>query len=76
MIPYLVIAELDNVSLIIYDISGKEIATLVSGLYTPGRYVVEWNATNNYGEGVASGMYIYRYKNSIEVINRKMLYLK
>ena len=67
---------MDKISLIVYDLMGKEVATLVSGIYAPGRYQVEWNAVNNIGDGIVSGMYIYRYISSEKSIVRKMLYLK
>jgi len=70
------VAEMDEVSLIVYDLTGKEVATLVSGTYAPGTYSVEWNAVNNAGDGIVSGMYIYRYISSEKAITRKMLYLK
>jgi len=70
------VVQMDKVSLVVYDLTGKEIATLVSGVYMPGSYIVEWNAQNNTGHDVASGMYIYRYINNEEAITRKMLYLK
>ncbi|SVC43870.1 uncharacterized protein METZ01_LOCUS296724, partial [marine metagenome] len=70
------VAEMDEVSLVVYDLTGKEVATLVSGTYTPGTYNVEWNAVNNVGDGIVSGMYIYRYISSEKAITRKMLYLK
>ena len=67
---------MDEVLLVVYDLTGKEVATLVSGTYTPGTYNVEWNAVNNAGDGIVSGMYIYRYISSEKAITRKMLYLK
>ena len=70
------VAEMDEVSLIVYDLTGKEVATLVSGIYAPGTYNLEWNAVNNSGDGIVSGMYIYRYISSEKAITRKMLYLK
>ena len=70
------VAEMDEVSLIVYDLTGKEVVTLVAGTYTPGTYNVEWNAVNNIGDGIVSGMYIYRYTSSEKAISRKMLYLK
>ena len=66
----------DEVSLIIYDLSGKEVITLVSGTMIPGTYYIDWNAVNNYGDAIASGMYVYRYMNSDQAITKKMLYLK
>ena len=65
-----------DISLKIYDLSGKEIITLASGAYLPGKYTVNWNAVNNFGESVASGMYVYRYVSNEQAITRKMLYMK
>ena len=65
-----------DISLKIYDLSGKEIITLASGAYLPGEYTVNWNAVNNFGESVASGMYVYRYVSNEQAITRKMLYMK
>ena len=70
------VAKMDEVSLVVYDLAGKEVVTLVSGTYMPGTYSVEWNAVNNTGDGIVSGMYIYRYISSEISITRKMLYLK
>jgi hypothetical protein len=70
------VAEMGEITLIVYDLTGKEVAALVSGVYIPGRYQVEWDAVNNAGDDIVSGMYIYRYYNSEQAITRKMLYLK
>jgi hypothetical protein len=43
------------VSLKIFNLVGREVATLVSGEIGAGRYVRQWNAA-----GYASGMYFYR----------------
>ncbi|MDI6767625.1 MAG: T9SS type A sorting domain-containing protein, partial [Bacteroidota bacterium] len=39
----------------VYDVLGREVATLVDEVKQPGEYKVEWNA-----EGLPSGVYIYR----------------
>ena len=70
------VATVSEISLIVYDLSGKEIITLASGTYTPGTYLINWDAVNNMGEAVSSGMYVYRYATSSGVITKKMLYLK
>ena len=44
-----------NLSLQIYDLSSKKVATLINGNYNPGFYSVEWNA-----EGFPSGVYIVK----------------
>lgn len=70
------VPNLEEISLIVYDLSGKEIITLASGVFTPGIYSITWDAVNNIGESVSSGMYVYRYVTSSKIITRKMLYLK
>lgn len=51
----------NNISLKVYDISGREVKTLISNQrYNRGSYEVTWDGTNNHGEQVASGVYIYR----------------
>jgi len=51
-----------NVSLVVYDLMGREIKTLVNDFRAPrtGGYKVMWDGTNNDGSLVASGMYMYR----------------
>lgn len=46
-------AKNENVKLVIYNISGKEIVTLVNQRFTAGSYEAEWNAGN-----LASGTYL------------------
>jgi hypothetical protein len=46
-----------SVTLKIYDMLGRELATLVSGRRQPGRYSVVWDAT-----GVPSGVYLARLR--------------
>ncbi|RPI19726.1 MAG: T9SS C-terminal target domain-containing protein [Ignavibacteriae bacterium] len=47
--------EMSNVKLVIFDILGKEISTLVNEKLKPGEYEVEWNASD-----YPSGVYFYR----------------
>lgn len=65
-----------DVELKIYDILGREVATLVKGVHKPGSYTIEWNGRNNYGVHVASGMYIYRITAGNFVQTKKMMMLK
>jgi hypothetical protein len=49
------IPQNSSVKITIYDMLGREVATLVNTNYTPGYYTVPFNASK-----LASGMYIYR----------------
>ncbi len=63
--------EQSFVSLKVYDIVGREVATLVNGEQTPGYKSVTWNASN-----VPSGMYFYRLQTKEFTQTRKLLLLK
>lgn len=58
------------VTLKIYNLLGKEIKTILSGIKTAGEYVVEWDAG-----GLPSGLYLVRLKAG-EFINTKKLLLQ
>ena len=48
-----------NVSLVIFDILGREVITLVDGLQEPGYRSMTWNGTDALGRNVSAGMYFY-----------------
>ena len=51
-----------DVQLIIYDVMGREVRTLVTGNQTSGYKEVVWNGTDNNNQKVSSGIYIYRLR--------------
>ncbi|OQA67977.1 MAG: hypothetical protein BWY38_01128 [Ignavibacteria bacterium ADurb.Bin266] len=59
------------VKLIVYDILGSEVATLVNDEQEAGYYEVSWNASN-----FASGAYIYRLQTGSFVSVKKMMLLR
>ncbi len=61
----------ETVSLKVYDVLGKEVATLVSGRQEAGSYVVPFNAA-----GLSSGMYFYRLQAGSFAETRKMMLVK
>ncbi|MBV6511937.1 MAG: hypothetical protein FMNOHCHN_01425 [Ignavibacteriaceae bacterium] len=64
--------EQSDITLKVYDILGKEIATLASGSYSAGRYTVPFDGTNH-----ASGVYIYKLSyGKRQSITKKMTLLK
>ena len=65
------IASQQIVQLIVYDILGSEVATLVNEPKAPGNYEVTFNAKN-----LPSGVYIYRLKTENYVLSKKMTLLK
>jgi hypothetical protein len=50
------------VLLVVYNLLGQKVKTLVDGSIEAGRHRTEWNSRNDRGEPVASGIYIYRFE--------------
>lgn len=63
--------EGERVTLKVYDVLGREVATLVNEIKPPGSYEVTWDAS-----GMASGTYFYRLQAGEFVQTRKLLYLR
>jgi len=65
-----------KVTIAIYDLMGRSIRLLVNSHQTSGYRFVQWDATNNLGEGVSAGMYIYTIQAGEFRQVRKMVLLK
>ncbi len=65
-----------DVRLTVYDISGREIKTLVNDRMASGYHTVRWDGRNRNGGKVASGVYIYRLETDNYVQSRKLLLIK
>ncbi|MFH1680847.1 MAG: C1 family peptidase [Candidatus Eisenbacteria bacterium] len=50
------------VRLEVFNVRGEKVATLVDGAEEAGRKSVRWDGTNDAGERLASGIYLYRLK--------------
>ena len=69
--------EATDVKLTVYNVVGQPVRTLVAEYQSAGRYVVEWDATNDSGHSLSSGMYFYRLQAGGEFhAIKKMLLLK
>jgi len=64
------------VNITIYDMMGRQVKTLINGSQTAGYKSIQWNATNNLGESVSAGMYIYMIQAGQFRQVRKMVLLK
>ncbi len=63
----------ENINLTIYDILGRPIRTLVSGIKTPGEYNTIWDGRDNTGNRVQAGIYFYTLKTSNKSISQKLI---
>ena len=70
------IAQNSEVTLEIYNVMGQRVRTLAQGSHEPGRYRIMWNATNDYGQALSSGMYIYRIQAGDFVSVKKLILMK
>ena len=68
--------EEQNVNIVIYDVMGRNIRTLMNANQTAGYHSVRWDAKNDTGEGVAAGMYIYTIQAGEFRATKKMVLLK
>ncbi|MFI5252254.1 MAG: T9SS type A sorting domain-containing protein [Bacteroidota bacterium] len=60
-----------KVTLKVYDILGRELATLVDGLQTPGDHFVQWD-----GSALPSGVYFYRIQSGLYSETKKLLLMR
>ncbi|MEZ4824605.1 MAG: T9SS type A sorting domain-containing protein, partial [Ignavibacteria bacterium] len=65
------ISELGFVSLKVFDVSGKEVMTLVNEQKTPGYYKINFNGAN-----LSSGIYFYTIKAGDFTYTKRMILLK
>lgn len=61
----------DNVTLKVFDLTGREVATVVNGRMNSGSHTVNWTA-----EGLATGVYMYTLTSGDFTQTKKLLYLK
>jgi serine protease AprX len=65
-----------HTTLIIYNVLGQTVRTLVEEPKEPGEYEVIWDGKDDRGEEVASGIYFYQLVTENNRITRKMVLLK
>jgi hypothetical protein len=65
-----------TVTLRIYNTRGRQVRTLYHGVRPPGRFFARWDGTDDSGETLPSGIYIYRIQAGSFTSTRKMVLLK
>jgi len=66
----------NHVTLAVYDITGKEVITLIDQNQSPGVYLAKWHGKNKKGGDVASGIYIYHLCAGSFVKSKKAIFVK
>jgi len=65
------------VRLVVYDVLGRSVRTLLSGQTTPaGFYSVGWDGRDTAGRAVGNGLYFYRLTTSHFTGTGRMMMLK
>ena len=64
------------VDVTVYDMLGNVVNILVNANQSSGYKSVQWNATNNQGEPVSAGVYLYKIQAGNFVDTKKMILLK
>ena len=65
------------VSLIIYDIKGRIVQSLINNTYfVSGYHQIIWDGTSDLGTQVPSGMYIYKLVSDYQSLTKKMVLMK
>ena len=71
------LSQAADVELTVYNVVGQVVRTLVAEYQSAGHYAVEWDATDDSGHSLSSGMYFYRLQAGEEFREvKKMLLLR
>jgi lysophospholipase L1-like esterase len=66
----------EHVKIIIYNMRGQEVVTLVDEIKEPGYFKVEWNGCDTGGIEVSTGLYLYRLQSLDKVITKRLVKMK
>ena len=64
------------VHLAVYNSTGQRVRLLADRYFTPGRHVLQWDARDDRGHPVSSGIYLYRLEVEGRVQMRKMTLMR
>lgn len=65
-----------SVELVIFNLLGEKVRTLVDEVQPSGDYEVHWDGRNDFGQPVTSGVYYYRLKSGNVSLTKKMILLQ
>jgi hypothetical protein len=65
-----------NARVIIYNILGQKIKTLLNRTVEAGHFELEWDGTNELNQLVPSGIYIYQFQSDLFYASKKMVFMR
>jgi len=66
----------ENVEIIIFNIKGQKVITLINEIYDKGKHTIDWKGTDDNNQKASSGIYFYRMKTEDKTQIKKMVLLK
>ena len=69
-------SEAANVSVKVYNVLGQVVKTLVSGTLPSGTHHVTWDARDEAGAPVSSGLYLYRMETTGFTATKTLVLMK
>ena len=73
---YFTVEDAENAEIVIYNLKGQKVKTLVNEKLDAGSHQVAWNGKDNSGKNASSGVYFYRLKSGNYTSTKKMNLLK
>ncbi len=70
------VADAGKVMIDVYNLKGQRVKTLIDEHKAPGTYSVTWDATDNNGKPMSSGVYFYRLRTGKHSTTKKMILMK
>ena len=70
------IPERTDVNIQVFDLLGRNVFTHQQDFTSPGKYRFQWNARDNLGNNVASGIYIVAIQHQKNIYKQKITFLK
>jgi len=65
-----------DVKIVVYDLFGREVKTLVNETKAAGEYTITWNGKDNYNKQVSTGVYFYNMRAGNFTKTMKMMLMK
>jgi len=68
--------QTERVDVVIYDVAGRQVRKLVGEPLPAGRHRVKWNGTDDRGQPVGAGVYLYRMTAGVFSDSRRMVLVR
>lgn len=70
------LSEAQDVELTVFDLAGREVASLAKGRFAPGQHAVAWSGRDQGGRLLPSGAYMYRLRTGQQAQVKKLLFVR